>query len=161
MGLILGTLLELAGAEPVTVVELNDGRRRFAAERTGLNVVAPDALGDLEAEYVVDATGAPGAVSAALERVALGGTFMVFGVSSPEARSEFSPFAVYQRELTIIGSMAILHSFGPAVELVRRHPDRFRPLLTHTYALEEFDTAVATLGEGRAIKVVIAPAGAE
>jgi 2-desacetyl-2-hydroxyethyl bacteriochlorophyllide A dehydrogenase len=158
MGLILGTLLELAGCEPVTVVEANTGRRGFGAAQTGLTVVAPEALGDAEADYVVDATGVPAAVESALGRVAPGGTFMVFGVSSPDARVAMSPFAVYQREITIVGSMAILHSFQPAVELIARRPERFRPLLTHQFDLTKFHTAVATLGAADAIKVTIAPA---
>jgi NADPH2:quinone reductase len=158
MGLILGTLLELAGCEPVTVVEANPGRRSFGAERTGLNVIGPDELGELEAEFVVDATGAPAAVEDALARVAPGGTFMVFGVSSPEARVAMSPYAIYQREITVVGSMAILHSFQPAVDLVAQRPERFRPLLTHAFGLDEFDRAIAALADGDAIKVTIAPA---
>ena len=37
--------------------------------------------------------------------------------------------------------MAILHTYQPAVELVARHAERFRPLLTHTFELGEFDQA--------------------
>jgi 2-desacetyl-2-hydroxyethyl bacteriochlorophyllide A dehydrogenase len=157
MGLLLGTLLELAGCEPVRIVELDPARRANGASRTGLTVIAPDALGDDEAELVVDATGVSSAVEAALDHVAPGGTVMIFGVSSPDARVSLSPFDVYQRELTIVGSMAILHSYQPAVELVGRHPERFRPLLTHAFDLDEFDRAVSLIPSGDAIKIVIAP----
>jgi NADPH2:quinone reductase len=160
MGLILATLLELAGCEPVTVVEVNARRRALAAACTGLHLVAPDELGDTEAEFVVDATGVPDAIEDALLRVAPGGTFMIFGVSSREVRVAMSPLAMYQRELTIVSSMAILHTYQPAVELVGRHPERFRPLLTHAFELADFETALATLSDGGAIKVTIAPRGA-
>jgi NADPH2:quinone reductase len=158
MGLILGTLLDLAGSGPIRVVEANEQRRAVGARLTGLDVVAPGDLGDDEADVVIDATGVPAAIEAAVERVAPGGTFMVFGVASPEARVAISPFRVYQRELTVLGSMAILHSFQPAVETVERHPDRLRPLLTHAFELAEFDRAVATIAQGDAVKVTIAPA---
>jgi 2-desacetyl-2-hydroxyethyl bacteriochlorophyllide A dehydrogenase len=157
MGLILALLLEQAGCEPITVAESNGERRTFTTERTRLRIVDPETLGDLEADYVVDATGVPGAVEAALDRVAPGGTFMVFGVSPPDAHVAMSPFRIYQREITVVGSMAILGTFQPAVETVGRHPNLFRPLLTHSFELAEFDSAVAALSDGNAIKVTIAP----
>jgi NADPH2:quinone reductase len=157
MGLLIGTLLELAGCEPVRIVELDDARRATGASRTGLTVVSPAELGDDQAEVVVDATGVASAIESAFAHVAAGGTVMIFGVSSPETRVPLSPFDIYQRELTIVGSMAILHSYQPAVELVGRHPERFRPLLTHAFDLADFDRAVSLISAGDAIKIVIAP----
>jgi 2-desacetyl-2-hydroxyethyl bacteriochlorophyllide A dehydrogenase len=157
MGILLGILLEINGCEPVTVVEADAGRRAFTARATGLHVIGPDELGDLAADYVIDATGVPAAIEAAFERVAPGGSFMVFGVASPDARVSISPFLIYQREITVVGSMAILHTFQPAVEIVAAHAERFQPLLTHTFELSEFDTALATLSQSNAVKVTIGP----
>jgi 2-desacetyl-2-hydroxyethyl bacteriochlorophyllide A dehydrogenase len=157
MGLILATLLDLQGVGPITVVETNPRRCEVGRRLTGARVIDPAELGDEEAEYVIDATGAPGAIETALDRVAFGGTFMVFGVASPEVRVTYSPFRVYQREITIVGSMAILRTFSSAVETVERHADRLRPLLTHSFDLGEFDRAIATLSDGNAVKVTIVP----
>ena len=157
MGLLLAILLELAGCEPVRVVEADPARRATGAARTGLTVLAPEDLAGEEADVVIDATGAPAGVESAFAHVAAGGTVMIFGVSSPAARVPISPFDIYQRELTVVGSMAILQSYQPAVELVARHPERFRPLLTHAFELADFDRAVATISQGDAIKVVVAP----
>jgi 2-desacetyl-2-hydroxyethyl bacteriochlorophyllide A dehydrogenase len=157
MGILLGILLEIEGCEPVTVVEANAARRAFAAQATGLHVIGPGDLGDLTANFVIDATGVPSAIEDAVGRVAPGGTFMVFGVASPEARVSISPFFIYQREITVVGSMAILHSFQPAVELVAAYAGRFEPLLTHAFDLSRFATAIATLSQGDAIKVTIQP----
>ena len=76
----------------------------------------PEEVGGLEADYVIDATGNATAIETALGHVAFGGTFMVFGVASPAARVSYSPFTVYQREITIVGSMAIVHTYGQAVQ---------------------------------------------
>ena len=157
MGLILAVLLDLRGVGPITIAELDPERRALGPRLAGIEARAPGELGEDEWDLVLDATGSPGAISASIERVAPGGTFLVFGVASPEAMAEFSPFRVYQRELTIVGSMAILRTFSAAVELVRRHPERFRPFLTHTFALEEFELAIGTLGAPDAVKVTIAP----
>ena len=157
MGLLLAILLELRGVEPITLVETNAERRGLDRTIVAADVLAPEELGDLEADYVVDATGVPAAIAGGLHRVAPNGTFMVFGVSSPEATVPLSPFEVYRREITVIGSMAILRTFEPAVRTVARHADRFRPLLTHRFGLGSFADAVAAMGEGGAIKVTIDP----
>ena len=47
-----------------------------------------------------------------------GGRLLVFGVAPAEATISLSPFRVYNDEITVTGSMAILRSFGPAVELI-------------------------------------------
>lgn len=159
MGILLAILLDINGVGPITIVELSPARRDIACGVTPAEVIAPEELAarDTLMDYVIDATGAAGAISDALAHVAGGGTMMVFGVASPEARVPLAPFEVYQREITIVGSMAILHSFAPAVETVRRHAGRFRPLLTHRYGLDQFDAALKTLAGGSAIKVTIAP----
>lgn len=157
MGVILAILLELQGVGPITIVEANARRRSLIAGLTEAATRAPEEIDGLEADYVIDATGNAAAIEAALRHVAFGGTFMVFGVASPGARVSYSPFAVYQREITIVGSMAILHTYGQAVHTVRRHATRFAPLLTHTYGLDAFEQALAILASGEAIKVTIAP----
>jgi 2-desacetyl-2-hydroxyethyl bacteriochlorophyllide A dehydrogenase len=157
MGLILTILLELRGLGPLTVVEANAERRELGRRVVDASVLAPEELGDEEAEYVIDATGVPAAVEDALRRVAPNGTFMIFGVSPPEATVRLSPFEIYRREITVVGSMAILRTFAPAVETVARHATRFRPLLTHRFGLERFDAAVAAMSRGDAIKVTIEP----
>jgi NADPH2:quinone reductase len=159
MGVILTILLELQGVGPITIVEANARRRSVIAGLSEASIKAPEEIDDLEADYVIDATGNAAAIEAALQHVAFGGTFMVFGVASPEARVSYAPFVVYQREITIVGSMAILHTYGQAVHTVRRHAARFAPLLTHTYTLDAFEQALATLASGEAIKVTIAPDG--
>jgi NADPH2:quinone reductase len=157
MGLILAILLELGGVEPITVVE-TDPERRALGQRLGrVETRGWDGLGEDEWDLVVDATGNSGAIQDALERVAPGGRFMVFGVASPAARVEFSPFRLYQREITIVASMAILRTFSSAIDVVGRHPRRFLPLLTHSFELEEFDLAVAALADGGTVKVTMAP----
>jgi 2-desacetyl-2-hydroxyethyl bacteriochlorophyllide A dehydrogenase len=159
MGILLALLLDVRGIGPVTLVEQNERRRAIASRVTGASVVAPDELGDAEAMYVIDATGNPAAIEDGIERVAPGGTFMVFGVAGPDQRVRVSPFRIYQREIRIIGSMAIRHTFGPAIETVARHAVAFAPLATHTFSLEELPAALDVLRSGEGVKVTLAPSG--
>ncbi len=158
MGILLSIMLDQRGVGPIHLVERNDRRRAMAATVTNARVVGPEAVGDLEAASVIDATGNPAAIASALDHVAPGGTFMVFGVAGVDDRVPFSPFAIYQREIRIVGSMAILNTFGAAIETVRRHADAFRPLATHSFPLAGFGDALAVLRSGEGVKVTIGTA---
>ena len=68
-----------------------------------------------------------------------------------------SPFRVYNDELTIVGSMAVLRSFGPAVDLLASGAVDPRPLLSEPLPLQEFGKAVARVQTGQGIKWHIQP----
>ncbi len=158
MGMLLALLLDRQGIGPLTVVEMSADRASIARQLLPATVIHPDELGDLEAEIVIDATGNPRAIETALQHVAYGGTMLVFGVASPAARVPVSPYHIYEREITVVGSKAILHTFAPAVDCVRRHASLFRPLINQSgFPLERFDDALAALHGGSGVKIVLTP----
>jgi 2-desacetyl-2-hydroxyethyl bacteriochlorophyllide A dehydrogenase len=158
MGMLLALLLDLQGVGPITVVEVNDDRAQLARQLLPTPILGPDDLADLQADLVIDATGSSTAIEMGLKHVAPGGTMLIFGVASPTAKVSLSPFDIYEREITVVGSKAILHTFSLAIETVRRHASLFRPLITNPgYPLERFHEALAALQSGSAVKVVIEP----
>ena len=68
-------------------------------------------------DLVVDATGNAKAIQDGLGRVGKGGTFLQFGVADYAARATIDPYRIYNQEITITGSMAVLHSYERAAEL--------------------------------------------
>ena len=68
-------------------------------------------------DLVIDCTGVVAAIEDGLGRVRRGGTFLQFGVANETALASWSPFQIYNNEITIAGSMAVLHSFERAAEL--------------------------------------------
>jgi 2-desacetyl-2-hydroxyethyl bacteriochlorophyllide A dehydrogenase len=158
MGMLLALLLDMRGVGPIVVVETNEERVRIARQLLPATIIHPDALDKREAELVIDATGDPAAIENAVQRTAPGGKMLMFGVSAPAAKASVSPYHIYEREITVLGSKAILHTFPAAVETVRRHAPLFKPLLTcDGYPLQRFDNALAMLKSGLAVKVVIQP----
>ena len=97
------------------------------------------------------------AIEDGLERVKRGGTFLVFGVASVGALARFSPFRVYNDEISIIGSMAVLNSFGRARDLLTKGAIDCEAMLTHRFPLDAYLTAIDTFREGRGLKVQVAP----
>ena len=107
-------------------------------------------------DLVIDATGNARAIQDGIGRVGKGGTFLQFGVSDYSARAEIEPYKIYNQELTITGSMAVLHSYERAAALFADgviDPNVFisdrLPLDDYSKALEQF-----AAGVGRKIQVV-------
>lgn len=160
MGLILTIMLQERGVGPVTLVDTNPARRELGRRLTGAEVCTGEEAAELRAPWVIEATGNPRAFESALASVSRAGSLLVFGVASPSALASISPYRVYADELTIVGSMAILRSFGPALDSVARHADRLQPLVTHRMGLDDISAGLAAVQDGTAVKVVLEPGAA-
>jgi 2-desacetyl-2-hydroxyethyl bacteriochlorophyllide A dehydrogenase len=158
MGLILQQLILRAGATRVAVVDTNEGKLGLAA-RLGADAVATSAEDLGTFDVAVDATGAPPAIESAFGALRRGGRLMIFGVASPQAAVSLSPFRIYNDEITVLGSMAVLHSFGPAVDLVAAGAIDAKAMLTHDFPLDGFGDALATVRRGEGVKSQVLPQG--
>ena len=158
MGLMLAQLARHAGAAQLDMVDTNPARhelaRRLGADRVATSADELDR--PLGWEIVIDATGVVPAIEDGLRRVRRGGTLLVFGVANPEATARFSPFRVYNDELRIVGSMAVLHSFERALSLLVRGVIDCEAMITHRFSLEEYGKAIETFRAGSGLKVQVA-----
>ncbi len=116
-----------------------DVARRLGAAQA---VTDADALDGARFAVAVDATGVAGAIETAIGLLERGGRMLVFGVAPADATISVSPFRVYNDELTIVGSMAVLRSFGQAVDLLASGAVDPGPLLGEPLPLEGFGAAV-------------------
>ena len=160
MGLLLAQLAAHAGAGQLDVVDVNPGRldlaRRLGADRVATTA---DMLEQPRGwDVVIDATGAVPAIEDGLYRVRRGGSFLVFGVAKAEASARFSPFRVYNDEIRIIGSMAVLHSFERARDLLVKGVVDCPAMITHRYSLDAYGEAIQTSRSGQGLKVQVNPA---
>ena len=158
MGLLMLQLLLHAGAGPVAVVD-RVRERLDVARKLGAAQAVTDAseLDGASFAVAVDATGVPQAVETAIGLLDRGGRMLVFGVSPAEAAIRVSPFRVYNDEITITGSMAILRSFGEAVDLLASGVVDPRPLLSEPLPLEGYGDAVDRVRAGQGIKWHVRP----
>ena len=161
MGLLLTQLAARHPGPDLTVVDTRADRLpkagQLGASRTAASI--PEAL---EArpdgfDHVVDATGVPAAIEEGLGAVRRGGTFLVFGVAPEEARVSVSPFRIYNDEITIRGSMAVLHSYGQALDLLAARVVDPEPLLTEALPLNDFSSALEKVRRGDGLKTQVVP----
>jgi 2-desacetyl-2-hydroxyethyl bacteriochlorophyllide A dehydrogenase len=159
MGLMMLELAKRAGAATVSVVDLNPERLE-TAKRLGCSAAVTNA-DELDAprgwDVVIDCTGAAAAIRDGLGRVGRGGTFLQFGVANYDTRVEIEPYEIYRREITITGSMAVLHSFDRAGEMLAAgvlDPDVF---VSHRFPLDAYGDALAQFRAGIGRKILIEP----
>lgn len=159
MGLLMAQLAPRAGAASVTVVDTNPSRLDVARE-VGIEQVAgsaDDVARPGGFEVVIDCTGAVPAIEDALTRIRRGGTFQQFGVAAAEAKATFSPFRVYNDEITMVGSMAVLHSYGRAVEMFAAGAVNAKPMVSHAFCLDDYADALEMFRAGTGRKLQIRP----
>jgi threonine dehydrogenase-like Zn-dependent dehydrogenase len=89
---------------------------------------------------VVEATGVPALVNAALDAVANSGTVVVVGISDGEVSIPVGLFS--RKEINILGSRNNVGLFPEAIRLARQHADQLGSLVTHTYPLIDAPQAI-------------------
>ncbi len=83
----------------------------------------------------------------------------MFGVAPHAARITLSPFRIYNDEITIVGSMAVLFSFQAALDLLSGGVIDPETMLTTALPLEDFSLALAMMRRGEGVKTQIVPNG--
>jgi 2-desacetyl-2-hydroxyethyl bacteriochlorophyllide A dehydrogenase len=159
MGLIMLELAKRAGAATVSVVDLNPERLE-TAKRLGCSAAVTNA-DDLDAprgwDVVIDCTGAAAAIRDGLGRVGRGGTYLQFGVANYDTRVEIEPYEIYRREITVTGSMAVLHSFDRAGEMLAAGVLDPEVFVSHRFPLDAYAEALAQFRAGIGRKILIEP----
>ena len=159
MGLMMLELAKRSGAATVDVVDLNP-ERLATARKLGCDDAAPNAA-ELERprgwDVVIDATGNQHAIQDGLGRVAKGGTFLQFGVADYAARASIEPYRIYNQEITITGSMAVLHSFERAADLFAAQVLDPEIFISHRLPLEQYPEALEQFAAGVGRKIQVLP----
>jgi 2-desacetyl-2-hydroxyethyl bacteriochlorophyllide A dehydrogenase len=159
MGLMMLELAKRTGAASVDVVELSAERLKVARELGCTNAVtSADELDQpFGWELVVDATGNGRAIQDGLGRVGPGGTFLQFGVADYATRVTIDPYRIYNKEITITGSMAVLHSYERAAELLAAGVLNPAMFITDRLPLGDYAQAIERFRSGAGLKTQVRP----
>jgi threonine dehydrogenase-like Zn-dependent dehydrogenase len=70
--------------------------------------------------------------------------------------AKFSPYRIYNKEIRVVGSMAVLHSYERAAELFADGALRPDVMISHRMSLDEYPQALEQFraGVGRKIQVL-------
>lgn len=158
IGLLAVQVSRHLGAHSVDTVDLDTDRLSVAKKLGAAEVFAPDGLGDHDDwDLVIDASGSPAAIADGLGRLQRGGTFLQLGVAPGDAVVELSPYQVFARELSIIGSMTTRHTFPGALRLLENNIIDSGSIVEEPIPLSHYAEAVEMVRERDSLKVVVSP----
>lgn len=145
MGQQLIQALVHTGVSELAVVDIAEGKLAKAAAWGATRTVLGgrlDESGLLDEfprgfDIVVDATGIPQVIEQALKFLGPAGKYLQFGVAAKNATIQLSPFDLFQRDWTLIGSMATNDTFLQALQWAKAKRVRLEPLVTSVIGLDD------------------------
>lgn len=162
MGQQLVQTVSQEGASELSVVDISQNKLDFALEKGATRGILSNKIDQVLTEkydqafdIVIDATGIPDVVQQALNYMGPTGKYLQFGVTPTDAKVAVNPFEIYNKDWTILGSMAINHTFLPAFEWVKSGRIDVNPLITRTISLEELPDFFTTPRHGDEFKVQV------
>jgi len=164
MGLLNAQLARFNGASLVALIDINESRLERARDAFGITVTGTsfaDVRGHAPRgfDHVIEATGVTKVAETAIEAVIRCGNLLLFGVCPPGQTAAYDAFKIYNEEISILGTMAVLNSYGPAIDVLKAGAIDTAAMVTHTVGLDDFLDAIATVRAGSGLKVQIAPNG--
>ncbi|KAJ4993441.1 D-arabinitol dehydrogenase 1 [Stagonosporopsis vannaccii] len=169
-GLLLAQLIRLNGAAHLTIAS-KGGVKLDVARRLGVAdafVEIPDAAGSAAAAFsalgasepegwdvVVEATGAVAVLEQALAFVRKGGKLVVYGVYAPEVKVAWSPFRIWENEITVLASFCSMQHLPQVLEYVRSGRLRLAGVVDREYRVEEWGECLEAVRRGECVKAAI------
>jgi len=156
IGLMAIILARAEGAAGVRVVEPNATRRAAALELGAVQAAtSADGLERSVFDIALDASGHPAAITAAIAALGPRGRLIQMGVASPSATVALSPYEVFAKELSIIGSNSLAEKYPESAERMVDLQGELTSLVTATFSLAEYADALAAAKSPDQIKVQV------
>src|SRR5215216_597880 len=161
MGLQNAQVARFNGARLVAIIDINSSRldvaRSFGFDVVGASLDEVRHVAPRGFDNVIEATGKTKVAEQAIDAVIRRGKLLLFGVCPPGEKAAYDPFKIYNEEITILGSMAVLNSYGPAIDVIAAGAVDTEKMVTHTFPIDRFDDAVEVVRRGEGLKVQVDP----
>jgi 2-desacetyl-2-hydroxyethyl bacteriochlorophyllide A dehydrogenase len=156
IGLMAVILARAESAAGIRIVEPN-ATRRAAALKLGAIEAATSAqeLDRTVFDIALDASGHPAAISEALVALGPRGRLIQMGVASPAATVALSPYEVFAKELSIIGSNSLAEKYSESAERMVDLQGELTSVVTATFSLEEYENALTAAKSPDHVKVQV------
>ncbi len=165
MGLLWVQAMHHSGASQVVVLEKQADRRSLAQHLGATATLAADPvqmerlreLAPYGFAVVIDATGVPAIIEQALSFLKPRGQYLQFGVTPRKVTVQWSPYEIFRKDWTILGSFALCYTFQPAIAWLANRVVDISPLVSHTLPLADFHRGFRDFADGKTLKVHLRP----
>jgi L-iditol 2-dehydrogenase len=165
IGLLAGDAALICGAARVIIV--GRGNRLETAAAMGFETVDTNAgdpvadvrrlTEDLGADVVLECAGVPETLTWAMEMLRKGGRCAMVGIPTEAVALTIQPIVL--NELELVGSRASAGEMRRVIPFIANGRMRVKDLITHRFALAEYETALNTFNDrsSGALKIIIEP----
>ena len=165
IGLLMVQLAKLAGASTVILSEPVAMRRKIGLQVGADYAIDPvheslkerltQILGVDGTDVIIECVGNTVATKQAFEACARGSTVLLFSVPKTDSCHQMKLEDVYQKELTIVGSMVNPDTHLRAVQMINNGRIQLKPLITHRFSMEQVKEAILMQMSNESIKVIV------
>lgn len=106
-------------------------------------------------DIVVEATGAPTVLEASLDYVRKGGKLVVYGVYDESVKIAWSPFRIWEHEVTILASFCSMGHIPHVLEYVKAGKLKLEGITNKTYRIEEWAECLEAVRKQEVVKAAI------
>ncbi|GGJ51627.1 zinc-dependent alcohol dehydrogenase family protein [Deinococcus roseus] len=167
IGLLLMQALLASGVSEIAVVDTQPARLKLAQELGATHAFQASEstnqqLKDLFPhgfDVVTEATGVPRVQQAMIDQAIAGGKILIFGVAPEDAKIEVSPYEIFRKDLTVLGSFSLNSTIPLALRWMRSGQVKVKELITDTLPLGKLHEAIGqkiTASAG-SIKSIVSP----
>ena len=144
VGLLVVQVARALGATEVVASDVNAERLELArgmGATLAVNPVAGDGHSALRPDVLLDCSGNPGAIRAAIDLVAPAGRVVLVGMGGAEYPMPMS--TVQERELVVTGTFRYAHTWPTAIALASSGAVDLEPLVTSHHGIEQVQDALS------------------
>lgn len=167
-GILLAQLIRLNGAAHLTIAS-KGGAKLDLAKKMGIaddyvtiSDTQPDA--DMRAlasanphgfDIVVEATGAPTVLEHAIDFVRKGGKLVVYGVYDDKVKVAWSPFKIWENEITILASFCSMQHMPSVLPYVETGRLKLSRIVDRKFRIEEWEECMEVVRRQECVKAAI------
>jgi threonine dehydrogenase-like Zn-dependent dehydrogenase len=105
-------------------------------------------------DVVIDCSGNPIAIEQSINWLNPLGKFMFFGICSKDTMIRINPFKIFQKELSLFGSVINPFTFSRALELIQQIRRPIENLGVKFHSLQQYQQAIKAAREGNVTKIL-------
>ena len=163
IGLLILQLLNMNKLSNITVVEIDEKKRAmcklFGAENFFVNddklTKNLKEVSEKGFDIIVDATGLYKVCDQTFQYANNNARILLYGVCGMSSKINVSPFLIYRKDLSVYGAFSYNRTMSAAIELVKNKKIRLNELISHEYALKDFEKAFKTASGSNFSKILI------
>ncbi|BCL73650.1 zinc-binding dehydrogenase (plasmid) [Vibrio nigripulchritudo] len=142
MGLMMTLALKHRGVGHLVMVDPNTSRLENALTMGADEAIAaPD---DRQFDLVIDCSGAPQVCEHLTDLAKNGGKVLFFGVCDPKVTVAVSPYDIFRKELTLLGSHSLRGNLADSLSFLDKNRESALKLVTHRISLKEMQDLLTT-----------------